>query len=225
MKRSIYILIAAAAAFLTACSNKEIQVSESVISFSDSLSSVNAQMSIFTSSDKTLTASLNKLNEKISSIYDKEYDALQSSVEQDASLPDSNIIYELFMGDSVFCASPTLVSVQICTYFYSGGAHGTTSYRAVNFNPRVGLFMSVEDIFDMRSVESINAILQSHFDNSSGCFWENPTLEKASAVNINFSELTFTYDQYLLGPYACGPAVVRVPLGDIEQYMLIIDNW
>lgn len=225
MKTNIYIaaaMLAVAATIFAGCNREEkIQIAKSSIALSDSLCSIETEKSVFSAKTKRLDYSLNELNNRIDSIYDSRSGQLQETAAEDSHFMENGMGYELIMKDSVFMATEKLISLRILTYIYTGGAHGNTMFSAINYAPQSLQFLTTDNIFDANATAEIDSLLLKHFNNEDGCFWEKPTVAKASAVNIGNSEVTFIYNQYELGAYSCGPATVNIPIEEIGQYMIV----
>lgn len=147
-------------------------------------------------------------------IYDTKSQSISTS-----SRHRNNFKYELFTTDTVFLASNKIISTRITAYTFSGGAHGATYFYGLNYSPATGRFLKLDDIFEMSASSAINEAIEKHFNNENGCFTEKPTIEEATTVNISKTSAIFTYKHYLLGAYACGSAVVEVPLEELKNYL------
>ncbi len=223
MKTYIYYVMLTAAIIVFAGCNREqkIQITKTSISMQDSLYSIDTEKSVFSTTSKKLDNSLNELNNRLDSIYNSNSEQLQARAKEDAQFMENGMGYELLMRDSVFMATDKLISLRILTYTYAGGAHGNTMFSAINYAPQSLQFLTTDNIFNANATAEIDSLLVKHFNNEDGCFWEKPTVAKASAINIGNSEVTFIYNQYELGAYSCGPATVNIPLNEIEPYMIL----
>lgn len=95
-----------------------------------------------------------------------------------------------------------------------------TEYKAVNFDVRSGEILTDEQLIDYTQAARINELLKTHFENPDNCFWEEPTLEKASAIVAEKDAVKFVYEQYVLGPYSCGAAQITVPATELKGILL-----
>lgn len=194
-------------------------------SSNDSICSVNISYPVFSSTSASVNSKLGKLNSAIETYID----TLSSNVAAQATemmtdLADSPLgrpewNCELSIESTPFL-SEHLASVLFTTYTYLGGAHGMTEYKAVNFDVRSGEILSDEQLIDYSQTARINELLKSHFENPDNCFWEEPTLEKASAIVAEKEAVKFVYEQYVLGPYSCGAAQITVPATELKGILL-----
>lgn len=129
--------------------------------------------------------------------------------------------YELMMTDTVYLANKNLISVLYTTYSFTGGAHGMTEFAGHNYDLVNRKELTVQDLFKPEATTQINKLLAEYFQNPDNCFSDQPTLEQATAVNLGVESVIFTYAQYVLGPYACGPATITLPLAAIKPFLLM----
>ncbi len=221
MKKILGLFAVAALLFAGCNSNSNIQVADTSVYMSDSLVTVDTHKSVFSSGNSKLDNSLNELNDSIDVFYNKANDEIREWAEKAAEFIRDGMNYELVMDDSLFYSSDNLISLRIMKYMYTGGAHGNAFYTALNYNPQTCQFLTTANIINANNYTEVNELLAEHFKNDSGCFWEQPTVESASAINVSSNMVTFIYDHYVLGAYACGPAVIDVPIEEIQPYMML----
>ncbi len=124
--------------------------------------------------------------------------------------------YELYSTDTVYFVSEDFISTLTEVYTFTGGAHGMTTFYAFNYQPKKQKFLTNQEILNYDKADQINELLAEYFDNKAGCFDTEPTLDKVSAINILPDTLRFTFEQYLLGAYACGIAKIDVPVTKLK---------
>ncbi len=221
MKKILGLIAVAALLFAGCNSNSNIQVVDISVYSSDSLVTVDTHKSVFSSGNSKLDNSLNDLNDSIDLFYNKANDEIREWAEKSAEFIHEGMNYELMMEDSLFYSSSDFISLRIMKYMYTGGAHGNAFYTAINYDPQTRQFLTTANIINANNHAEVNKLIAQHFKNDSGCFWEQPKVENASAINISRNLVTFIYDHYVLGAYACGPAIVDVPLEEMQPYMLL----
>ncbi|UKI39543.1 MAG: DUF4163 domain-containing protein [Alistipes putredinis] len=178
-------------------------------SSNDSICSINIAYPVFSSTSASVNAKFGKLNSAIETYVDtvgrnaySQAEELMADIagmaDSPAGLPDWNC--ELLVESSAFL-SERMASVLFTTYSYLGGAHGMTEYKAVNFDIRSGKILGNEQLLDYSETDRINELLENGFENPDGCFWEKPSLDKASAIVMEEDAVKFIYEQYVLGPY------------------------
>ena len=218
-------IIAAALLALAGC-GREDSVVMAERSSNDSICSVNISYPVFSSNSASVNSRFATLNEAIETYID----TLSSNVTAQAAemmtdlqespmgRPEWNC--ELSVESTAFLSEGT-ASVLFTAYTYLGGAHGMTEYTAVNFDVRSGKILADEQLLDYTKADKINELLKSRFENPENCFWEEPSLEKASAIVLEEGAVKFIYEQYVLGPYSCGAAEITIPAAELEGLLLV----
>lgn len=186
----------------------------------------NIEMSFtrFSSSDDSVNEGCRLFNERVREIVGawqqslkRDAAALFESLEQDTVLARPDWECQLLVTDSVFMASSRYISLRLMAYTYVGGAHGRTSFQALNYDVKNRKFLEVPDLFDPAFQGKVDSSLQDHFRNPEGCFTEVPVLDEAAAVNFNPLDVCVTFEQYVLGPYVCGFAEITVPRMELKE--------
>ena len=151
---------------------------------------------------------------------------IEQCKEQIASLDSAGIKtsgkYELFISDTVYMASDRYISVLVEAYEYFGGANGNTNYYALNYDIKNNKFITHNDLLDHNKSQEINALLKTYLKDPDHCYtFENPRLDICSAINFTPNSLEFTYGKYILGPGACGPVTISIPLKKLNGMVKI----
>ena len=63
--------------------------------------------------------------------------------------------YQLITTDTAFIATKKIISTRIMAYSYSGGAHGMTRFYGLNYSPKLGSFLQVENILDLSKMKMV----------------------------------------------------------------------
>ncbi|MBP5611368.1 MAG: DUF4163 domain-containing protein [Bacteroidales bacterium] len=118
---------------------------------------------------------------------------------------------QLYVSDTVFRADADYISVRLEIYSYRGGAHGSTWYKAFNYDvPRSAMMPDAAWLVPSDSA-AVDALAAARFAGDTACFSVRPTLGAASCLNFTQNDVILSYDRYVLGPYACGAAEVAIP--------------
>ncbi len=117
-----------------------------------------------------------------------------------------------------------ILSYTVTKYTYTGGAHGTTSVKALNLDMKTGAAVTEEDMFKAGYADRLSGLLTGRLPES----LENPAdtsmlFEKSIRPNGNFtvsdSGVTYIYNQYEIGPYVMGTIKVTVPWNELEDLL------
>ena len=216
MKKYLFITGVLAIVF-AGCQQKQVDVRNETCSNKTNEYQINVKYATFSSTDKEVNQACEAVNQavkarmtKVESQFKEEANRLRREFSADGQEVPS-WTSELQVEDSVFMATSQYISTRLTVYTYNGGAHGQTVHAAFNYDVRNGKFLTNEDIVDATKAESVNAQLKAHFQNPEGCFTEEPTLDKVAVINLMPTSVCFTFEQYVLGAYACGVAEITVP--------------
>ena len=187
----------------------------------DSIAVINVSYKTLLSQNKDLNLWFQRINDSLSTKFKASADTVREMSKEDRKfLREDFPPYSFYVKDSTFNLSDKLVSERYTVYTYSGGAHGYTYFISLNLLPDKMIDLSKEQMFknDQNSVKEINQLLDKHF-NRMDCFFEQPTLELVSVVNFNMQGVLFTFEHYVLGPYACGEAEIFIPKDEIFPFL------
>lgn len=114
-----------------------------------------------------------------------------------------------------------VISYEIETYVYEGGAHGLSGKRCINYNLQNGEKVSESDFFEEGYQEELARLLTEHLSDA----LENEEAYQALFVkdiepngNFEISEdgITYVYGQYEIGPYYLGIIEITIPWEEIS---------
>jgi len=135
-----------------------------------------------------------------------------------ANPPDSAVLQNTFQGsfDKVY-VGPDIISVELILSEYTGGAHGLTVFRGMNFDRSSGRVLSLTDALSLTGLSlpqvaaQANAQLQqqlgSGFQFTDGA---SATAENYSEFLVNEKNVTFIFEEYQVAAYAAGVQYVTI---------------
>ncbi len=115
-----------------------------------------------------------------------------------------------------------IISYRASKYTYTGGAHGMTVETMMNFDKTTGALLKESDIFKEGYEKDLSEMLTAHLPEA----FENPEdagmlFQKEISPNGNFSVsekgITYTFNQYEIGPYSLGIIEVTIPWNEIDN--------
>ncbi len=122
--------------------------------------------------------------------------------------------WSMELSQKVAWNTPEIFVVENNIYSYSGGAHGGYASGYLNFSPRTGKLLTLEDLIDPGKMDAFKKLCEQYF------------LEKYPEDDFWFPEegfylpetfgllpegITFVYALYEIAPYAAGEIVFTVP--------------
>ena len=206
----------------TGCQESTVAVGEKKVVCDSADYVIDATYPEFTSENEAVNKGLGALNLAMADLVDGLADSLTADARElfrelaDLSDERPSWRYGLTVRDSVFMATPDFISVRLTVYTFRGGAHGMTDFYAFNYDVKNQKLLTNEELLNYGESATVDAALKANFENPDGCFNLDPTLADVSAVNVTPDSLCFTYEQYVLGPYACGTAEVTVPRSSLQ---------
>jgi len=135
------------------------------------------------------------LNSKLSiqeaiELFDKDYLAFKNEY------PDSNMPWSTTVDSEVLYQSPDLISIGISTYMNTGGAHGNSYIRLLNFNAETGDALNKTAI--ITDTLALSKIARQHFLNETEAeevngkfkyfFWDKDFHLPVEALEYNLNE-------------------------------------
>jgi len=168
---------------------------------------------------KKVNSDLKTFTDEVVAEFDIDATSFYNEFVKDAENP-SSARYELVTGFDSFYADLKTISLRYFIYQYTAGAHGMTRYFSYVYDVDTSKRLSFSDLFktDSESLNKLNALLKKNFKNPEGCFDQDPEVAKDfTRFNVMKDSVTFTFEQYELGAYACGVALINVPIVELKK--------
>ena len=136
--------------------------------------------------------------------------------------------WEAKIQGSISYEDTDFISIILDSYLFTGGAHGYTSKRFLNFDKKKGIELENAELF--KSAEDFRAFAEEIFRQKEGIPKDKPInytgfmFEQDSFYlpeNIGFTEdgLKLLYNPYEVGSYADGPIELILPHSEIKKYL------
>ncbi|QNJ97624.1 DUF3298 and DUF4163 domain-containing protein [Constantimarinum furrinae] len=147
-----------------------------------------------------------------------------------AEFPDMKTEYFADISVTEGYVSKTLISFEMRSYLFTGGAHGYGSVYFTNFDPQTGEEISSEALFNDKSAITlfVEKKFRKEFDipetgniNTTGFWFENDTFYLPEHIGFTEQEMIVHYNQYDIASYAAGPVTLNIPLSQIEPFLQI----
>jgi hypothetical protein len=140
-------------------------------------------------------------------------DVIPWALETNASIPYSN---------------PVIVSYQIYSYSFLGGAHPSTNNWYYNFDWNTGNVLKITDILKPGFEKKLNELIVADFRKQKNMKPNEPlnsilfnnTLTYTNNFAIQQGKLVFVYNPYDIAAYVYGPTVIEIPVGEIIDYVV-----
>ncbi len=240
---------------LSSCTKKEGKISFETIHKSEKdfdcettdCPEISIQQLVAFSSSKEMETVVETINRNISDhiIYSiSSYDDEESpeSVEDAAKLfisrykedkrefPDMVAHYTASIESEKTHDSDNLLSIRMFTHLYTGGAHGYSSVSYLNFDPKTGdgiaieqILVDVEDFINFVEIKFRRAydIPENSDINATRFMFEGNTFILPSSMGFDDKNMLFTYNPYDIAPYSEGLIELKIPINEIQPFINI----
>lgn len=124
--------------------------------------------------------------------------------------------------------NPTIISYQIYSYSYLGGAHPSTNNWYYNFDWNTGNLLKMSDVLKSGFEKKLNELIVAAFRKERGLKPNEPlnsvlfnnTLTYTNNFAIRQGKLVFMYNPYDIAAYAYGPTVIEIPVSEMSDYLV-----
>jgi len=141
---------------------------------------------------------------------------------------DYDLPWEASVIGKVVHEDAHLITLEVVSYSFTGGAHGYSSTSYLNFDKGLGKELDLEELFgDIRGFE---AYAEARFReqekipargniNATGFMFEGDSFHLP--VNIGYTDqgLLLIYNQYEVASYADGPILLALPYGEANKFL------
>ncbi|RDY59634.1 DUF3298 and DUF4163 domain-containing protein [Flagellimonas nanhaiensis] len=165
--------------------------------------------------------SINTMQEAMAS-FTKSYNDLR------LKFPDETVGWEAEILGKVIYEDNTLLTIELNSYTFTGGAHGYSSSTLLNFDKVKGSELENWELFE--DYEGFQKFAETQFRiqedvpqdeniNATGFMFEKDTFHLAENIGYTKNGVQLIYNQYEVASYADGPIVLNLPYSEINQYL------
>lgn len=142
--------------------------------------------------------------------------------------PEETIDWEVIIKSDLTFENEDVLSIMLDTYIFTGGAHGHSSLRFLNFNKRKNeLFENWELFKEKNDFEHFaetkfriqEDIPQNSPINDTGFMFEEERFYLPMNLGFTKKGLQLIYNQYEIASYAEGPIMMTLPYNEIDKYL------
>ncbi len=144
--------------------------------------------------------------------------------------PDETIGWEAKINGEVVYENKNVLTVELNSYLFTGGAHGYGSTRFLNFDKKKGVELENWELFkdngNFKKFAEAKFRIQEHIPqnkpiNSTGFMFENEAFYLPKNIGFTQDGLSLLYNQYEVASYADGPVVLTLPYNEIKNYLSV----
>jgi len=134
--------------------------------------------------------------------------------------------YQIVLAAEVRRATPSIVVIDLQSYLYSGGAHGLTTSRYINWLPGFDRIITLNDLIQPGRMKAFEAALRKQYAKwlETNEFAASDRADYVKMWPFQFSDnaalmedgIAVTFGHYVLGPYALGMPTILVPFSELK---------
>ncbi len=142
--------------------------------------------------------------------------------------PDETMQWEAKINGEVTFEDEKMITIQLSSYLFTGGAHGYGSTLFLNFDKTKGteledweLFASKEDFqsYAETKFRLQEAIPKDQSINSTGFMFEQDSFYLPENIGFTKDGLKLLYNQYEVASYADGPVELTLPYKEVQKFL------
>ncbi len=143
---------------------------------------------------------------------------------------DENLNWEASIKGTVVYENKDLLTIKLETYVFTGGAHGNSISRFLNFDKKKGDQLENWQLFKdkeaFKNYAEIKFKIQEHISqsasiNSSGFMFEDDVFYMPENIGFTEKGLQLLYNTYEIASYADGPISITLPYDELKSYLAI----
>ncbi|WP_047417175.1 DUF3298 and DUF4163 domain-containing protein [Cellulophaga sp. Hel_I_12] len=144
--------------------------------------------------------------------------------------PEESIDWEAIIKSEITYENKDVLTIQLDTYIFTGGAHGHSTLRFLNFNKKKNelfenweLFKEIDDFehFAETKFKIQEDIPQNSEINSTGFMFEGERFYLPNNLGFTKKGVQLIYNQYEIASYADGPIFMTLPYTEIESFLSV----
>lgn len=142
--------------------------------------------------------------------------------------PEEATAWEARIEGKITFEDANLLTIELNAYLFTGGAHGYSSRRFLNFDKQKGrelqnwqLFKNREDFqaFAEKKFRNQEAIPSEEPINSTGFMFERDSFYLPENIGFTQEGVKLLYNPYEVASYADGAIVLTLPFSDVKPFL------
>lgn len=144
--------------------------------------------------------------------------------------PDESLGWEAKINGELTYEDAAIVTIKIDSYIFTGGAHGQSTTRFLNFDKKKSVQIETSSLFEedpklLTYVESKfrsqEKIPEGSSINSTGFMFENNEFYLPESIGYTKEGIQLLYEEYEVASYAEGPVVLLLPYHEVEPFLKV----
>ena len=142
--------------------------------------------------------------------------------------PETIAPWEAKIDGSVVYEDKELLTLQLQSYVFTGGAHGYSAQRFLNFDKKRGVALENWQLFQNR--EAFEQFVETKFReqeaipaeasiNQTGLMFESDRFYLPENIGFTKEGVKLLYNPYEVASYADGPIVLTLPFNEVRPFL------
>lgn len=153
----------------------------------------------------------------------KDYKNLQGKFPEEAMPWEAKIIGVITFENN------EIITIKLDSYLFTGGAHGYSTIRFLNFNKEKGIEMEHQELF--KNINDFKTFAEAAFRdqesipaealiNSTGYMFETENFYLPENIGYTDTGVLLFYEPYAIASYADGPVTLTLPFSEINPFLI-----
>ena len=140
--------------------------------------------------------------------------------------PEAPEIWEALIDGEVTYQSSELVCVAITSYLDTGGAHGNSYVRFLNFDAQTGAQLKTMEL--LRDADAFKKVVETYLGKETKTTMNEDTVENyffgedfklPESIGFTDEGVAILYNTYEIAAYAQGPTEFTIPFEEVNNYL------
>lgn len=164
---------------------------------------------------KSVQENFNRLTINLTGIYRKEALALEKKFPKMAA----TLNYELKKNARVLYNKNKILTIELETFDYTGGAHGFETKEYLHFDMNSGEAFNLKELFDDAEskmlIDLVSEKCEEMKKTKNSEIFEESSIESCGNFYFDDDNFYFVYNPYEIGPYSAGYITIKIPISKI----------
>ncbi|QLG45547.1 DUF3298 and DUF4163 domain-containing protein [Costertonia aggregata] len=144
--------------------------------------------------------------------------------------PDETTLWEAKISGEVVYEDKNVLTIRLDAYLFTGGAHGFSPSRFLNFDKNKGVVLENDALFS--KLEDFKKLAENKFRkqedipleapiNSTGFMFDGNEFYLPDNIGYTQEGIQLLYEQYEVASYADGPIKLVLPFDEVKKHLVL----
>lgn len=142
--------------------------------------------------------------------------------------PEESTPWEAKINGTIIFENKDVITIKLESYLFTGGAHGLSTIRFLNFNKIEGVELNRDELF--KSEKTFSTFAEDSFRkqenipveaaiNSTGLMFETERYYLPENIGYTDKGILLFYEPYEIASYADGPIIMTIPFAEVNKFL------